>query len=783
MFVAGPDASETSASGRPLNKDHKRGVPAVLTFACGYRFLPARTACFGRTPPRHVSSDCPGRRDVTGGGGIGVGARCVLPDQLNCESGPRKVTPFSPFLLLFISPSFSGIRQSIQLRVSCVVVTIRCGAVSTNSRRHTDSSVWQLLVRFEKEHTDGTHDMLKRVSRTRYQQIAAGSPPLDPGVHVLAQTASGIEFPVLAAVLPFSTDTLALESFTPPRQQTCFGGVVSPALTLQAPHLALKSPHLALQTPHLAPKAPHLALQAPHLVLQSPHLALQVLHMALQALQLALKSPHLALQTPHLAPKAPHLALQAPHLVLQSPHLALQVPHMALQALQSETKCTAVRDRRIRRRAVTDCSTTYTEILQLVRPALHLLLSTRTILPRLNEGGLQAYHIVYSRAIFCNFGAEYPMVTRSKITLVLITNIIPRVALEDVYTFPWPTRSHDLSSAEHVWDMMVRRLHIANHLPDHWLRRNDMAKETGENRENSPTSGIVRHDSQLKKSGVNRPGIGPGSPLWEASVCPHKNTLAVGPLSPFSGTSTLGFHAAKYLGFILACCSTLLSLSHQISLLLFFLLLLSLLGSHLIQPSHTRAQRERLATLEPRNLICHLSPILEELLNYIAAEEVGNTAAAGKVACVQEETPFSLLPENIPFANVSSPPPPSPALASSRDPARQLSSLSRRIFFVREQRIPDSEPELAGRHVVTSPIRHLKFIVLGFFCLLRTTCRRKLVGEMREKVKETIIFYTANTFTIVININGVFMIVFTSCFITNPKYPFLCRSPVFSISM
>ncbi|KAJ8896891.1 hypothetical protein PR048_002237 [Dryococelus australis] len=41
--------------------------------------------------------------------------------------------------------------------------------------------------------------------------------------------------------------------------------------------------------------------------------------------------------------------------------------------------------------------------------------------------------------------------------------------------------------------------------------------ETGDPRENLPTSGIIRHDSQFRKSGVNRPGIEPGSPWWEAS--------------------------------------------------------------------------------------------------------------------------------------------------------------------------------------------------------------------------------------------------------------------------
>ncbi|KAJ8897352.1 hypothetical protein PR048_002698 [Dryococelus australis] len=44
------------------------------------------------------------------------------------------------------------------------------------------------------------------------------------------------------------------------------------------------------------------------------------------------------------------------------------------------------------------------------------------------------------------------------------------------------------------------------------------AGETGDPRENLPTSGIVRHDSQMQNSDVNRPGIEPGSPWWEASV-------------------------------------------------------------------------------------------------------------------------------------------------------------------------------------------------------------------------------------------------------------------------
>ncbi|KAJ8871636.1 hypothetical protein PR048_027963 [Dryococelus australis] len=38
-------------------------------------------------------------------------------------------------------------------------------------------------------------------------------------------------------------------------------------------------------------------------------------------------------------------------------------------------------------------------------------------------------------------------------------------------------------------------------------RRNVRAGETGQPRENPPTNGIVRHDSHLRKSGINRPGI------------------------------------------------------------------------------------------------------------------------------------------------------------------------------------------------------------------------------------------------------------------------------------
>ncbi|KAJ8878527.1 hypothetical protein PR048_019105 [Dryococelus australis] len=48
-------------------------------------------------------------------------------------------------------------------------------------------------------------------------------------------------------------------------------------------------------------------------------------------------------------------------------------------------------------------------------------------------------------------------------------------------------------------------------------RRNERAGETGDPRENLPTSGIVRHDSHMRISEGSRLGIEPGSPWWEAS--------------------------------------------------------------------------------------------------------------------------------------------------------------------------------------------------------------------------------------------------------------------------
>ncbi|KAJ8888042.1 hypothetical protein PR048_007527 [Dryococelus australis] len=47
--------------------------------------------------------------------------------------------------------------------------------------------------------------------------------------------------------------------------------------------------------------------------------------------------------------------------------------------------------------------------------------------------------------------------------------------------------------------------------------RNERAGETGDPRENSPTSDIVRHDSHIRKCRATPPGIEPGSPWWEAT--------------------------------------------------------------------------------------------------------------------------------------------------------------------------------------------------------------------------------------------------------------------------
>ncbi|KAJ8871612.1 hypothetical protein PR048_027939 [Dryococelus australis] len=99
------------------------------------------------------------------------------------------------------------------------------------------------------------------------------------------------------------------------------------------------------------------------------------------------------------------------------------------------------------------------------------------------------------------------------------------------YSMLWKTPGPALQ-----WPISVRRLGV--HVPDSWLVegvsasglarwllhevnveqcQNASAGETEDPRENPPTSGIVLHDSCLRKSGVTRPGIEPGLSWWEAS--------------------------------------------------------------------------------------------------------------------------------------------------------------------------------------------------------------------------------------------------------------------------
>ncbi|KAJ8890466.1 hypothetical protein PR048_009975 [Dryococelus australis] len=52
--------------------------------------------------------------------------------------------------------------------------------------------------------------------------------------------------------------------------------------------------------------------------------------------------------------------------------------------------------------------------------------------------------------------------------------------------------------------------------------RNARAGEKGDFRENPPTSGIVRHNSHMGKSGATPPGIEPDSPWWEVSTLATK---------------------------------------------------------------------------------------------------------------------------------------------------------------------------------------------------------------------------------------------------------------------
>ncbi|KAJ8870640.1 hypothetical protein PR048_029663 [Dryococelus australis] len=49
-------------------------------------------------------------------------------------------------------------------------------------------------------------------------------------------------------------------------------------------------------------------------------------------------------------------------------------------------------------------------------------------------------------------------------------------------------------------------------------------EENGYPRENPPASGVVRHDSHLRKSGVARPGIEPGSPWWDLERASQKQS-------------------------------------------------------------------------------------------------------------------------------------------------------------------------------------------------------------------------------------------------------------------
>ncbi|KAJ8874052.1 hypothetical protein PR048_024892 [Dryococelus australis] len=66
-------------------------------------------------------------------------------------------------------------------------------------------------------------------------------------------------------------------------------------------------------------------------------------------------------------------------------------------------------------------------------------------------------------------------------------------------------------------DSVGRRWQSPNDMVSTEQRWNERAGKTGNLRENPPTNGIVRHGSHMRKSGVIRPGIEPGSPWWEAS--------------------------------------------------------------------------------------------------------------------------------------------------------------------------------------------------------------------------------------------------------------------------
>ncbi|KAJ8874136.1 hypothetical protein PR048_024978 [Dryococelus australis] len=64
-------------------------------------------------------------------------------------------------------------------------------------------------------------------------------------------------------------------------------------------------------------------------------------------------------------------------------------------------------------------------------------------------------------------------------------------------------------------------------------RRNERAAETGNSRENSPTNGIVRHDSHMRKSGVTRSGIEPGIALVGGERTNRSATVAPTSKLPF----------------------------------------------------------------------------------------------------------------------------------------------------------------------------------------------------------------------------------------------------------
>ncbi|KAJ8894967.1 hypothetical protein PR048_000275 [Dryococelus australis] len=57
--------------------------------------------------------------------------------------------------------------------------------------------------------------------------------------------------------------------------------------------------------------------------------------------------------------------------------------------------------------------------------------------------------------------------------------------------------------------------------------RNEVTVETGDPRENPPSSGIVRHDTHMRKPAVTWPWIEPGSPWWEASRLTAQPTVAL----------------------------------------------------------------------------------------------------------------------------------------------------------------------------------------------------------------------------------------------------------------